>query len=155
MCQLCDQYGPGQVIGTQFYNGVWSIWLRSSEARSTLISKVNHLHVNNRDVPIYSTYSLDKNVPNEKILFKDIPLGVSDDDLLRCLRSYQGIIVKTGIIPARLRDYENRRTPFSSGDRFVYVKGNFSLALHPSAILGGSKCTVLHKSQHDDQIAIV
>ena len=149
LCQLCDQHVPGQVIGTQFFNGIWSIWLRSNEARSTLISKVNHLHVNNRDVPIYSTYPLAKNVPNEKILFKDIPIGVSDDDLLSFLRSQEGIIVKTGIIPARLRDNENRLTPFLSGDRFVYVKGNFSPVLHPSAILGGSKCKVLHKSQHE------
>ena len=46
-------------------------------------------------------------------------------------------MVKTGIIPARLLDNENRLTPFLSGDRFVYVKGNFSSVLHPSAILGG------------------
>ena len=65
LCPLCDQHVPSQVIGTQFYNGIWSIWLGSSEARSTLISKVNHLHVNNRDVAIYSTYPLAKNVPNE------------------------------------------------------------------------------------------
>ena len=149
LCQLCDQHVPGQVIGTQFYNGVWSIWLRSVEARLSLIKNVNNLHVNNRDVPLYNTYPVAKNVPNEKILFRDIPIGVSDDDIMGFLHSQPGIIVKTGVIPARLRDHENKLTTFLSGDRFVYVRGNFSPALHPTAIMGGSKCRVLHKSQYD------
>ena len=132
-----------QVIGTQFYNGVWSIWLRSVEDRLSLIKNVNYLHVNNRDVPFYNSYPIAKNVPNEKILFRDIPIGVSDDDIMGFLHSQLGMIVKTGIIPARLL------TSFLSGDRFVYVRSNFSPALHPTAIMGGSKCRVLHKSQYD------
>ena len=74
LCQLCNQHVPGLVIGTQFYNGVWSIWLSSVDTRLSLANNVNHLHVNNRDVPLYNIYPLAKanNVPN----------GVSDDDLM-------------------------------------------------------------------------
>ena len=50
LCQLCNQHVPGLVIGTQFYNGVWSIWLSSVDTRLSLANNVNHLHVNNRDV---------------------------------------------------------------------------------------------------------
>ena len=51
---------------------------------------------------------------------------------------------------ARLRDHANKPTSFLSGDRFVYVRGNFSPVLYPTTIMGGSKCRVLHKSQYDD-----
>ena len=66
------------------------------KARLSLIKNVNNLYVNNRDVPLYNTYPIAKNVPNEKILFRDIPIGVSDDDIMGFLHSQPGIIVKTG-----------------------------------------------------------
>ena len=78
-----------------------------------------------------------------------IPIGVSEDDIIGFLCSQPGIIVKTEVIPARLSDHENILTSFLSWDRFVYVRGNFSTALHPTAIIGGSKCRFLHKSQYD------
>ena len=124
---MCDQHVPGQVIGTQFFNGIWSIWLRSVDARLSLIKNVNHLHVNNLDVPLHNTYPIAKNVPNENILFRDIPIGVSDDVIMGFLHSQPVIIVKTGVIPARLRDHENKLTAFLSGDRFVYVRGRTPL----------------------------
>ena len=68
LCQLCDRHVPGQVIGTPFFNGVWSIWLRSVEVRLSLIKNVNHLHVNNRDVPIYNTYPIAKRTQRDDII---------------------------------------------------------------------------------------
>ena len=81
--------------------------------------------------------------------FRDIPIGVSDDDIMGSYTVNQGLLLKRGVIPARLRDHKNKLTSFLSGDRFVYVRGNFSPALHTTDIMGGSKCRVLHKSQYD------
>ena len=66
LCQLCDQHVPGQVIGTQFFNGIWSIWLRSVEASLSQIKNENYLHVNNRDVPLYNTYPIAKTCPTRR-----------------------------------------------------------------------------------------
>ena len=50
--------------------------------------------------------------PNEKIVFKDIPLSVNDKEILAFLNDQTGIVVKSGVIASRIRDNENKLTPF-------------------------------------------
>ena len=40
-------------------------------------------------------------------------------------------------------------TPFYSGDRFVFVKGKFSPALHRNALVNYNKCRIWHKTQEE------
>ena len=56
-------------------------------------------------------------------------------------------MVKTGIIAGRLRDKNNKLTQYLSGDRIVYVKGNFSPVLHTFANINNNKCKIWHQSQ--------
>ncbi len=58
-----------------------------------------------------------------------------------------GITVKSNVIAGRLRDRDNKLTPFFSGERFVFVKGGFPIALPSIMMLGKHKCRVLHRSQ--------
>ena len=55
--------------------------------------------------------------------------------------------MKTDAIHGRIRDEKsNILTQFLSGDRFVYVKGNFSPVLPSLANLNSSKCRIFHTS---------
>ena len=56
-------------------------------------------------------------------------------------------MAKTGIIAGRLRDKNNKLTQYLSGDRIVYVKGNFSPVLHTFANINNNKCKIWHQSQ--------
>ena len=56
--------------------------------------------------------------------------------------------MKTDVIHGRIRDEKNNMlTQFLSGDRFVYVKGKFSPALHSLANINSGRCRIFHASQ--------
>ena len=62
----------------------------------------------------------------KKNVFRDLPMCVSDNDILDYIHIQPGLISKSGVIPGRLRDSAGRLTPFLSGERLVYVNGNFT-----------------------------
>ena len=49
--------------------------------------------------------------------FKDLPMCLSDKNILDFIDTQPGLIAKSGVIPGRLRDSAGRRTPFLSGER--------------------------------------
>ena len=32
LCTICEKHVPGQVLGDQWSNGIWSIWLKNDKA---------------------------------------------------------------------------------------------------------------------------
>ena len=146
LCEIINDIVPGQPIGSQHYNGVWTISLRSTKARDHL-DALKYIEYDNVRIELFANYPTSKPVPNEKIIFKDLPFWVKDQEILDFLGTKEGITVKSGVISARLRDRNNQLTQFYSGDRFVFVKGNFSPALHPTALIDYNTSRVWHKSQ--------
>ena len=59
-----------------------------------------------------------------------------------------GITIKTGVIAGRLRDKNSKLTQYLSGNRIVYVKGNFSPVLHSFANINNNTSKIWHQSQH-------
>ena len=114
-----------------------------------MTNKIKNIEVNNNIVELCDNYPTSKLVPNEKIMFRDLPFSVKDSAILQYLEKQKGITVKTGVIHSRIRDQQNKLTRFCSGDRFVYVKGQFSHALHTTAMVESHRCRILHKSQFD------
>ena len=96
---------------------------------------------------MYIDTHVKKSIPNEKIVFKDLPQDVSNNAILEFPKDQPGIHVKSGVIFSRIRDGDNILTPFCTGDRFVYVSGNYSHALHSTTIIDHNKCPVWHKAQ--------
>ena len=148
LCTICEKHVPGQVLGAQWSNGIWSIWLKNDKAQFFLVNTVKTINIYKHKVEIHGDYPTSKPAPNEKILFKDIPIDISDEDILRYLHNHPGIVVKTDVIHGRIRDEKNNMlTQFLSGDRFVYVKGKFSPALHSLANINSGRCRIFHASQ--------
>ena len=87
-------------------------------------------------------------VPNEKIIFRDLPFDVEDLDILDYLYSCPDIHVKTRqVLHARMRDSNRELTPFYSGERFIYIKGGCKRALPVIADIGSYKCRISHPTQ--------
>ena len=84
-------------------------------------------------------------VPNGNIVLRDIPVWLPGTVVILFLNN-QLIIVKSGVIIARFRDQINNHTPFY-GDRFVFVRGKMTKALHHYALINYAKCRVWHTSQ--------
>ena len=91
---------------------------------------IKAIDINGRTVDVHDIYPTSKSIPNEKVVFKDIPFSVNDKEIIKLLSDQPGITVKSGVISARIRDNDNKLTPFYNGDKFVYVKGLFSPSIH-------------------------
>ena len=52
-------------------------------------------------------------------------MDFKDRDILDFISGHPGLIPRSGVILGRLRDSSERLTPYFSGERLVYVKGNF------------------------------
>ena len=147
LCNMIEEIVPGQTLGVQLIKGVWSVWLRSIRAKCYLAETIRDLEIGGVKISMHDTYPVSKPIPNEKVLFRDLPQYVSNNAILEFLNDQPGIHVKSGIIFFRLQDSESKLTPYCSGDRFVYVRGNMSQAIHSTALIEHNKCRVWHKSQ--------
>ena len=146
LCKIIDDIAPNEPLASQLHNGVWTIWLKSREAQQKL-SQIKHIEIDNIRIELFDTFPCAKPIENEKIIFKDLPFWINDRDILLFLSSQVGIVAKTGVISARLRDENNQLTKYFSGDRFVYVRGNMSRIIHNTALINFCTCRVLHRSQ--------
>ena len=126
LCQLVNQHVTGQTLGAHLLRDVWCIWLKDIRAREYLTTTVKVIDIKGRLIDIHDIYPTSKAIPNEKLVFKDTPFSVNDEEMIKFLDNQPGIIVKSGVITARIWDNDNKLTPFYSGDKFVYVKGLFS-----------------------------
>ena len=139
---------PGQVLGSQFYNGIWSILLKSTDARSAIVDQKT-IEIDNVTIELHGYYPTTKPAPNEKVIFKDLPFWVSDGEILKFLKTQPGITIKSCVIRARSRGYNIKLTQYFSGDRFVFIKGHNQRALHNMAVINYNRYRVWHKSRDD------
>ena len=100
-----------------------------------------------RNIEIHDIYPTHKSIPNEMIVYKDIPLSVNDNDIIEFVNDQPGIVIKSMVIAAQIRDSNNKLTRFYSGDRYVYVKWHFSPILHNTGLVNHNKCGIWHQSQ--------
>ena len=128
-----NELAPNHVKGAQLLSGIWSIWLNSAETKKELIEGNCSLTIGNHRVFIYGDYPvIVRQPPTEKVLFKNVPFYVNDDDLLKFMYSSPDMNVQTKrIIPARLRNNRRELTPYLSG--FIYVKAIFVGFYHQSS----------------------
>lgn len=146
LCNAIDKIRPDSTLGAQLYNGVWSIWLKSQDAY-TQLHTIKLLDFDNFQISLHEKYPIYRNVPNEKVLFKDLPFWVANEDIVDYLKKQPGIQIKSGVQFAHFRDDQNKLSPYLSGDRFIYVKGNIKQALPDTITLDYNRCRVSHKTQ--------
>ena len=147
LCDAANELVRDHVHGALLSNGIWTILLKSHGAKQFLTDK--YLLVRNRKISIYGEYPIiNRRPPTERVLFKDLPFHVSDDDILDYLYRFPDITVHSkNIIPARIRNEKNELTPYLSGDRFLYVRGDIKRVLPSVISINNIKCRVFHRSQ--------
>ena len=73
---------------------------------------------------------------------------MSDDDLLKYMYALPDVNVQNRrIIPARLRNSKRELTPYLSGDRFLYVRGDLRRVLPSFISINNHKVRVMHNAQ--------
>ena len=149
LCEHLDYYVPGYIISVQQTNDVWKIWTKTDAARDHLLNKIVSIKFNNRTIELHDKNPLlSPPVPSEKIVFKDLPLDMPNEEILNFLeKEHPHILIRSNVIFARVPSRDNNLTQFLSGDRVVYVKQGFFPVLPKNAQINSEPCKIWHKNQ--------
>ena len=149
LCQTLDNKGDGNINGAQLIDGIWSIWINSARSRTKLLEEVKVVSIKKHRVQLYDDFPIvTRRAPTEKVLFKDLPFQVRDEDILDYLYSRPDIQIKTKhVLMARMRNEQRELTQYYSGDRFIYIKAGCQRVLPSIADIGKHKCRIIHPSQ--------
>ena len=149
LCEIFDYHTPGYIVSVQPIGGIWKIWCKSDAAREYLLKKVITIKYNNRKIELYDTNPFHSpQTPSEKIILKDLPLDMSNDDILDFFeKNYPHIIVRSNVIMSRVPSRSNNLTHFYSGDRMIYARQGFLPALPKQVQIQGEPCKIWHKYQ--------
>ncbi len=152
LCKSIDHIQPACTIGAQKIRSVWHIYINSYASRSIVLNRV--CLINGRRVAIlnanpYSVKDISDAPPEEKIVFKDIPLN--DPQAMNLINAY--IDKHSQIIPTSDRQYcylknnDYSDTPYKSGEIYMYAQADFHPALPGNTQMGDYNVRVWHKSQ--------
>ena len=144
---ICAITAHGEVKMAQQLKGLWKIYVRTEDARRSLLK--SGVRFNNRNVPLfdYDPFSR-RSTPSEKIVIRDLPMEVDDDVILQYFtENHPHVHVRSKIMAANILDPNNKPTAFLNGDRYVYVESGFDPVLPKEDMIDDVQCRIWHPSQ--------
>ena len=143
ICSSINEITPDEAVFAQKIRGIWLLYVRTDNGRTTLL-KHGKLHLTEyAQLPLYNDNPFDKyNVQNERIVFKDIPVWESDRLIYNYLIDFPNVD-PVGAVQFSKSPYSN----FMNGDRFIYVRGQFSPPFERNVMLGDYPVRIWHTSQ--------
>ena len=149
ICSAADSIVEGQISGSFLIDNVWHIYTKNIAARNDLL-KHGMFEVDQQKVELYDVHpAISNSCPSEKIVFRNVPPSIHNNTLLQFLNDQPGVIIKSKVVSGKIRNERNELTNYYSGERIVYVKGDFSPVLPMYTDIGTHKIRVWHSAQYD------
>ena len=149
ICSAADSIVEGQISGSFLIDNVWHIYTKNNAARNDLL-KHGMFEIDQQKVELYDVHpAISNSCPSEKIVFRNVPPSIHNNTLLQFLDDQPGVIIKSKVVSGKIRNERNELTNYYSGERIVYVKGDFSPVLPMYTDIGTHKIRVWHSAQYD------
>ena len=144
LCTAINTITPDEAISAQLIRGIWFLYVKSDLARCNLL-RHGKIHLGHRVLYLYDAnpYTTRPRVPNERIVIKDLPL-YEPHELIYNFLSDHSQIQPVG----EIKFSKSRTSDFFTGDRYIFVQGEFTPPLPKSIQLGDYQCRVWHASQN-------
>jgi ribA/ribD-fused uncharacterized protein len=150
VCKAVEKaVGNGHVDGAQNIRGIWRIYLKSMCKRIELLVR-RELRIRDAKLTLFEQNPAITNQSSpddirEKVIVRDIPLSVSNDEIVKFIESKK-IKLASGVKYARERDPNGKLTDFKNGDRYMYCEGAIN-PLPRVVNIAGLKCRIFHNAQ--------
>ena len=104
--------------------------------------------IKRKRITIYETYPIvSRRPPTEKVIIKDIPFHMSDDDIFEYVGSQTDINMQTKrVIHARIINNKRELSPFLPGERLIYVRSDLRRVLRSTFSINNHKISVQNES---------
>ena len=148
ICSAADSIVEGQISGSFLIDNVWHIYTKNNAARNDLL-KHGMFEIDQQKVELYDVHpAISNSCPSENV-FRNVPPSIHNNTLLQFLDDQPGVIIKSKVVSGKIRNERNELTNYYSGERIVYVKGDFSPVLPMYTDIGTHKIRVWHSAQYD------
>ena len=128
LCSAAEAIVNDQISGSFLNNNVWSIYTKNHAARNDLL-KHGTLSIENQKIELFDEHpAVSHSVSTEKIVFRNVPPHICDEEILDFLHTQPGVIIKSKVVSGRIRNQKHELSQYYSGEKIVYVKGNFTPA---------------------------
>ena len=149
ICSAADSIVEGQISGSFLIDNVWHIYTKNNATRNDLL-KHGMFEIDQQKVELYDVHpAISNSCPSEKIVFRNVPPSIHNNTFLQFLDDQPGVIIKSKVVSGKIRNERNELTNYYSGERIVYVKGDFSPVLPMYTDIGTHKIRVWHSAQYD------
>ena len=149
LCSAAEAIVNDQISGSFLNNNVWSIYTKNHAARNDLL-KHGTLSIENQKIELFDEHpAVSHSVSTEKIVFRNVPPHICDEEVLDFLHTQPGVIIKSKVVSGRIRNQKHELSQYYSGEKIVYVKGNFTPALPNFTDFGDFRVRVWHATQND------
>lgn len=146
LCREINNLVPNSLIGVQQYFGIWRVYMTNRTARLNLLA--SSLKLVNKIIAIYDSNPFENNTKRqERILIKDLPFSITDQQLCDYLNAFKQVNLQSEILYGKIYNEDNGLSKYNNGDRFVYAKGDIIPPLPYDCEIDGHRIRVLHKSQ--------
>ena len=139
----------------QQVHGLWKIYPVTSEARSRLLA--SGIMFKGKKIKLHDEdpFETDK-IPSEKIIIRDLPIDVRDDDIISFLQEHcNKLTLRSPMIADKIRDNNNRVSDCLNGNRHIYVQSGFSTVLPEVAIIDEHRCRIYHEGPKEYSLHVV
>ena len=119
LCNAINRIVPESAICAQRMGAYWHLFATDDESRDAMLT-AGGLSVANTLITVYDTLPIVRQIPKERVVFKNVPFDVNNDVLKDFLKQHHQIVLKSDIMLVKIRD-GNKLTSFYNGVRFASV----------------------------------
>ena len=154
ICAAAEKrFGYESVEGAQRIGGLWRIYPRSAGVRQKLLLQgfpLRGIEVEVKGTNPFLVTAPDgsqREIPSTKVIIGNIPLSVSDDELLKALKQLH-VNIRSKVILEKGRDSNGKLTRWKTGRRIVYIDVP-AKPLPKSLEVGSFKASLFHREQKE------
>ena len=150
LCNAVNKVMGWQAMGAQKFKGVWSIRVKTEEARTTLLKR--HIMIDSKEVKLYAHNPYTRrrhDDESERIVIKDFPMWEPNSMITTYFETQPHIeTVSDEVYYSKARNNSTKGTSaFVNGDRFLFVKCGFDPPLPKIVQIGGYECRTWYSSR--------
>ena len=148
ICNAANRVTPNNIVGAYKSRGIWQIAVKTQTARAQLLTQ--GISIDKHLVQLYddNPYTHRAGETSEKIVFKGLPFEFQNYHITEFLKKFSQIEPRSNILFAREKNQDNELfSLYLNGERYIFVKGNFTPPLPKEVRINDRHCQIWHRSQ--------
>ena len=146
LCSAIDNFLHfSATVGAQKKKYCWELYAQNEKARGSIAE--NGFTLYERQIKVFNENPINTN-PSEKLTIKDLPMELSDDDILQHLvNTYPEHKFISRVMKSKDEISRYRFSKYLTGDRYVYIQAPYPCQFPKHGVIASFSCRFWHSTQ--------